>query len=346
MRKHGTIIFKVLVASLIGVIVLLAGTECYGSAGCEAGQECYGSAGCEAGQEFHGAADQESHGAAGEKCFGAAGKDAPGTPESDSLAFFSADWNWQDLGKGAQAGYAQLELFGSTQSIAVVRYPGRKYRTGFVSATGEDAGPTDTLAIRAGARFALNGSYFNMKTLEPATFFAINRKQLGSTCENELFRTNGLLAVRRKNGRKLFILPYEPTQESAYSKKYYASLASGPVLIIDGKTETFDLNDRFVTDRHPRSFVGITSEGTVYLVVVDGRFRGEAAGASIPELARIAGWLGLCDAINFDGGGSSAVWTDETGIINHPCDNRKFDHRGARRVPDIISVTDRRQSPR
>ena len=307
MHKHVIRIFCRPVAALISILALLAGPDCY--------------------------------------C--ATENITSGTPEKeDSLAFASADWHWQELGRGAQPGYAQFEIFGSTQSIAVVRYKGRKYHTGFVSATGDEAGPTDTLAVRAGARFALNGSYFNMKTLEPATFFAIDGEQLGSTYEDELFRTNGLLAVRRKNGRKLDVLPFDPARESEYNRKFYASLASGPVLMTDGKAEEFDTSDRFVTDRHPRSLVGITPDGTVYLVVVDGRFKGEAAGASIPELARIAGWLGLKDAINFDGGGSSAVWTDDTGIINHPCDNRKFDHNGARRVPNIIVVTDRRQSLR
>ena len=44
----------------------------------------------------------------------------------------------------------------------------------------------------------------------------------------------------------------------------------------------------------------------------------------------------MTDAINLDGGGSSTLWTDETGVINHPYDNKKWDHAGERRVPNIL----------
>ncbi len=76
----------------------------------------------------------------------------------------------------------------------------------------------------------------------------------------------------------------------------------------------------------------------VYMVVVDGRFPGQADGMNIPELSTVARLLGLKDALNLDGGGSSTLWTDKTGIINFPYDNRKFDHAGARRVPNIVIV--------
>ena len=40
--------------------------------------------------------------------------------------------------------------------------------------------------------------------------------------------------------------------------------------------------------------------------------------------------------MNMDGGGSSALWEHSYGVLNHPCDNKKFDHDGERTVPDII----------
>ena len=59
---------------------------------------------------------------------------------------------------------------------------------------------------------------------------------------------------------------------------------------------------------------------------------------SIPELATVSRLLGLKDAMNLDGGGSSTLWTDSTGIVNYPYDNKKFDHEGARKVPNVIVV--------
>lgn len=38
------------------------------------------------------------------------------------------------------------------------------------------------------------------------------------------------------------------------------------------------------------------------------------------------------------GGGSSTLCTDKLGVINHPSDNKKFDHDGERSVPNLIIV--------
>ena len=49
------------------------------------------------------------------------------------------------------------------------------------------------------------------------------------------------------------------------------------------------------------------------MAVIDGRAKGQAAGATIAETAYIARLLGLTDALNLDGGGSSALWTAQEG---------------------------------
>ena len=46
--------------------------------------------------------------------------------------------------------------------------------------------------------------------------------------------------------------------------------------------------------------------------------------------------LGMTEAINLDGGGSTTLWSEETGVINHPYDNKKWDHVGERAVPNLI----------
>ncbi|MFN7139367.1 MAG: phosphodiester glycosidase family protein, partial [Limisphaerales bacterium] len=44
-------------------------------------------------------------------------------------------------------------------------------------------------------------------------------------------------------------------------------------------------------------------------------------------------------AINLDGGGSTTMWLRGKGIINHPSDNKKFDHEGARAIRTAVIVT-------
>lgn len=99
-------------------------------------------------------------------------------------------------------------------------------------------------------------------------------------------------------------------------------------------------NQSFATARHPRTAVGITAEGDLVLATVDGR-TGAGAGMKLDELAQWMAWLGCEDALNFDGGGSTALWVAGEpwgGVVNHPCDNRRADHAGERAVNTVLGV--------
>lgn len=100
------------------------------------------------------------------------------------------------------------------------------------------------------------------------------------------------------------------------------------------------------TVRAPRSAVGISADGAMLLLMaVDGRQTGYSVGASLYELAVILRNLGAHDAVNLDGGGSTAmVLKDEaTGVfslLNKPSDGsaNKFPQRVERPVVDVIGV--------
>lgn len=94
----------------------------------------------------------------------------------------------------------------------------------------------------------------------------------------------------------------------------------------------------WVTLKNPRTAIGVRSDGTILLVVVDGwRFRdGKPSpvqidgGATIEELRDIMLALGAVDAMNLDGGGSSTlVLMGE--VANHPSDES-----GERPVGDAL----------
>ena len=63
---------------------------------------------------------------------------------------------------------------------------------------------------------------------------------------------------------------------------------------------------------------------------IDGRQSGKADGLTIPQMAQLAKYLGLVDAINLDGGGSSTLWVKGKGVINTPSGG------SVRKVPNII----------
>lgn len=66
--------------------------------------------------------------------------------------------------------------------------------------------------------------------------------------------------------------------------------------------------------------------------------KADAAGMTIGELTVLACLIGLTDALNLDGGGSSTLWTLPGGVLNHPCDNKRFDAYGQRRVPNVLAL--------
>ena len=65
---------------------------------------------------------------------------------------------------------------------------------------------------------------------------------------------------------------------------------------------------RFGPVRHPRTAVGIDEDGRrLWLVVVDGRQPGYSEGMTLRELALLLQELGAVEALNLDGGGSTAM---------------------------------------
>ncbi|MFG2129829.1 phosphodiester glycosidase family protein [Streptomyces sp. NPDC048751] len=83
------------------------------------------------------------------------------------------------------------------------------------------------------------------------------------------------------------------------------------------------------SDREPRTVAGITTDGTLLLVTVDGRDKGVSVGATPTEAARLVKALGAVDAVNLDGGGSTTFVldgqlrnspraTDEEPVIERP----------------------------
>ena len=100
------------------------------------------------------------------------------------------------------------------------------------------------------------------------------------------------------------------------------AVGGGPMLIHSGQVFVDYAEERFIQSfaqkRHPRTAIGRTSSGDIWLVEVDGRSE-VSSGATLMELATIMQGLGCVDAMNLDGGGSSTM--DLFGLtINRPSD--------------------------
>lgn len=102
-------------------------------------------------------------------------------------------------------------------------------------------------------------------------------------------------------------------------------LAGGqPIILQDGVTlDTQNALDH-LTALNPRTAVGYSSDRTkLVLLVVDGRGMGGSAGVVSKVLADIMRCVGCADAMNFDGGGSSELYTRIFGVRNKPSDGNE-----------------------
>jgi len=93
---------------------------------------------------------------------------------------------------------------------------------------------------------------------------------------------------------------------------------------------------------NPRTVVGVAAGGRrLLLVVIDGRQPGWSVGMTTVETARLMQALGAEDALNLDGGGSSAMARVEAGRGRTRLATRPSDPTGERPVGNALAVLDR-----
>jgi Phosphodiester glycosidase len=95
----------------------------------------------------------------------------------------------------------------------------------------------------------------------------------------------------------------------------------------NGQVAQSGLQDPTDKQRHPRTNVGVTADGRVLMVTVDGRQPGYSVGVSLAEVGRLMVSLGAVEAFNLDGGGSTVMAARKQngafGIVNRPSDGRE-----------------------
>ncbi len=248
----------------------------------------------------------------------------------------TAPWAVKQVANGIVWKYHQFpDIFDSRQSITIFDIDLNKpmkidmpYAIEGVFLKTSDAG------MESNADVALNGSYFNTKVGGSTTYF----KSKGSIVANgvdgfNVYRENAAFVIDALGRPSIEKKPFNGWREIHAP----SVLASGPLLIYNGE-ELEQQKATFNTNRHPRTVVGLTKSRHLLMVVIDGR-SSDSKGMTIPELSQLMMALGCNYAMNMDGGGSSTAWVKGEGVVNYPCDNRKFDHEGERPVSTILTVT-------
>ena len=115
------------------------------------------------------------------------------------------------------------------------------------------------------------------------------------------------------------------------------AFGGGPVLVQDGQVKISNNEEKkfagkAIADKHPRTAIGYTRDGTMIILAIQGRMKGLAEGATLPQMAKIMVDLGCVEAMNLDGGGSSCM------LINGKETIKPSDPNGQRPVPAVLVI--------
>lgn len=185
---------------------------------------------------------------------------------------------------------------------------------------------TSDIADENNAVLAINGDYYGAR-------------QSGYVIRNsKLYRnTSGDrdALVIQKNGEFKFVSESETSAEQLLQAGALQVFSFGPVLLNNSEISVGENEEvGMAMASNPRTAVGYLGNNHYVFVVSDGR-TSESAGLSLYELASFMKEIGVVDAYNLDGGGSSTmVFKGE--IINNPTTNGHSNQERA--VSDIIYI--------
>lgn len=264
--------------------------------------------------------------------------------DADSIAFVNTKHAKLRI-KGAEGYTLSTYIFDSPQTISVIKFSPANYSVKVVQP--EYVTAASEVGNKNKADFVINACYWAVTTGVPTTFVKSDGTVMSKTLPAALPRVNGLLLMH-KDGIEI-VRSYAAPNYPGLVEKCDNIIACGPILLDDGEVVDYSYildseedkmvrQHKFFLTRHPRSVIGRNAQGEIFLIVADGRFKERAEGLSIEELTKVCRWLGMVEAMNLDGGGSSTLWCKKYGVINHPCDNRKFDNEGERSVSSCLVV--------
>ncbi len=201
----------------------------------------------------------------------------------------------------------------------------------------EDRWSTVTEFAETGPRYAaaINGGFWS--SFADPYGLQVGGGEEWPTVEND--GDTSLFAVL-PNGRARIL---HPNGHGHDNRRYQTAVSGLPTLVRRGVVADAEIDViGAARGRHPRTAIGVSRDGhTVFLVVVDGRRHG-SRGLNLYELADFFESIGAHDAINLDGGGSSAMFLRRAGgVINAPSGGR-WEARAGFGAEEERSANDRR----
>ncbi len=185
--------------------------------------------------------------------------------------------------------------------------PGVSVRT---TATGERQRTVSSFGALVGAQAAINGDFFSFSN------YSTNGPSMhaGAAWGGG---DHGYVSPVQFGEGMVAMPPHEGTGGVA---SWAREVVSGhPSVLVNGARRDNN-GDSLCSARHPRTALGLSAaKDKLFLAVIDGRATNRI-GMTCDEIAALMLELGARDAVNLDGGGSSAMWLSGTGVVNVPSD--------------------------
>lgn len=222
----------------------------------------------------------------------------------------------------------EYEQYGTTIYVADVELSSTLYlKTAFANDTyGKNVtAATSTIAEANNAILAINGDYYGAQ-------------------EKGYVIRNGIVYRSSAKGAQILCIYADGTMKIINDRDYTAdelvgmgvwqAFSFGPGLVENGSVSV-DENDEVGRAKasNPRTAIGMIDANHFVFVVSDGRTN-ESEGLSLYELAEFMRGLGVKEAYNLDGGGSSTMVFNGI-VINNPTSGGRIKERG---VSDIVYI--------
>jgi hypothetical protein len=128
-----------------------------------------------------------------------------------------------------------------------------------------------------------------------------------------------------------------PAPDSFKPWKMRTAIGGGPVLVQNGEINITNSEENMfagkaIADKHPRTAMGYTRENKLIILIIEGRNKGVAHGATLRQEAQLLRDLGCLEALNLDGGGSSCL------LVNGRETIKPSDKEGQRALPAVFMI--------
>ena len=177
---------------------------------------------------------------------------------------------------------------------------------------------TSQAAKREGAIFAVNGGGFAWGTIEgKQRLLPIGNTMIGGKLAMDFqppFNDVVFIGFTRQN--RLVGGSFE-TEEQLKASGAYQGVSFVPQLINDWEPSV--IPSQWANTKQPRTVTGQYPNGDIFFIVVDGRQSNWSSGISLEEMQVLLMRLGIMEAYNLDGGGSSAMYFNGK-VLNKPSD--------------------------